>query len=202
VTEDEARGWIVDRHGADAAERLEHFGRLIVAENERQNLIAPATVAQLWARHLLDSAQLLDHADRAGPWLDIGTGAGLPGMVVALLSDRAVTMVEPRARRVDFLETAAAELALTNVTVIRGRAESLPASMFALVSARAVASLDDLLRMTRHLRGFRTRLILPRGRAGQAEIDLARSQWQGVFHVEHSITDPDSLIVIADGVSA
>lgn len=201
MTEEDARDWVVARFGEPAARRLDRFGALVIAENERQNLIAPATTAQLWSRHLLDSAQLLVLAERSGEWLDIGTGAGFPGMVIAALSQHQVTMVEPRGRRVDFLTAAAAELGLVNAVVVRGRAETLPPRHYDVITARAVASLADLLVMTRHLRASATRLILPRGRSAAGEIDLARSRWQGVFHVEHSITDPESLIVIADGVS-
>lgn len=201
VTEEDARDWVVTRYSEAAARRLDQFGALVIAENASQNLIAPATVAQIWSRHLLDSAQLLVLGDGEGDWLDIGSGAGFPGMVIALLSNRPVTLVEPRGRRVEFLSAAVDELGLKNVKVVKGRAESLPAYAFSIISARAVASLEDLLAMTRHLRDARTRLVLPRGRAAAAEIDLAWSRWQGVFHVEHSLTDPESLIVIADGVS-
>jgi 16S rRNA (guanine527-N7)-methyltransferase len=201
VTEEDARYWVVTHFGEPAARRLDQFGALVIAENSRQNLIAPATVAQTWSRHLLDSAQLLALSEGSGEWLDIGSGAGFPGMVIALLSDRHVTLVEPRARRVNFLIAAADELGLRHVRVVKGRVESLPAHRFSVISARAVASLEDLLAMTRHLRDARTRLVLPRGRGGGAEIDLARARWQGMFHVEHSLTDPASLIVIADGVS-
>jgi 16S rRNA (guanine527-N7)-methyltransferase len=201
VTEEEARAWVVHHFGEAAARRLDRFGALVIEENARQNLIAPVTVKQMWSRHLLDSAQLILLADRVGDWLDVGTGAGFPGMVVALLSERPVTLVEPRAKRVEFLTAASIELGLDNVSVVRGRAESLAQQVFAVISARAVASLEDLLGMTRHLRDARTRLVLPRGRGGAAEIDLVRSRWQGLFHVEHSLTDAESLIVIADGVS-
>ncbi|MBB3473834.1 16S rRNA (guanine(527)-N(7))-methyltransferase RsmG [Sphingomonas sp. BK345] len=201
MTEEEARAWVVTRFDEAAARRLDRFGALVIEENARQNLIAPSSVATTWSRHLLDSAQLLLLAGRTGDWLDVGTGAGFPGMVIALLSERSVTLVEPRARRVEFLTAAVSELGLTNVNVVRGRAETLPPHLFAVISARAVASLEDLLGMTRHLRDASTRLVLPRGRSGAAEIDLARSRWQGVFHVEHSLTDAESLIVIADGVS-
>lgn len=201
MTEEEARAWVVTRFDEAAARRLDRFGALVIEESARQNLIAPSSVATTWSRHLLDSAQLLLLAGRTGDWLDVGTGAGFPGMVIALLSERSVTLVEPRARRVEFLTAAVSELGLTNVNVVRGRAETLPPHLFAVISARAVASLENLLGMTRHLRDASTRLVLPRGRSGAAEIDLARSRWQGVFHVEHSLTDAESLIVIADGVS-
>ena len=201
VTEEDARVWVVTRFGEPAARRLDQFGALVIAENSKQNLIAPATVVQTWSRHLLDSAQLLALSDGLGDWLDIGSGAGFPGMVIALLSNHRVTLVEPRARRVEFLIAAASELGLEHVRVVKGRVESLPAHAFSVISARAVASLEDLLDMTRHLRDARTRLVLPRGRGAAVEIDLARSRWQGMFHVEHSLTDPESLIVIADGVS-
>jgi 16S rRNA (guanine527-N7)-methyltransferase len=201
MTEDEARDWVAQRFGEVAAERLERFGEMVVAENEHQNLIAPATVPQIWTRHLLDSAQLFRFASGRADWLDIGTGAGFPGMVIAMLSDLPVTMVEPRARRVEFLMTAAARLTLDNVTVVRARAEALPPRPYDVISARAVAPLAELLTITRHLRGHSTRLVFPRGRGGATDVDLARAHWQGMFHVEHSITDPGSLIVIADGVS-
>lgn len=201
MTEDDARDWVVSHFGESAARRLDRLGAMVIEENRRQNLIAPATAAQLWSRHLLDSAQLVQIADRSGSWLDVGTGAGFPGMVVATLDERPVTMVEPRGRRVDFLVAAATELGLAHATIVRGRAETLPQQRYDVISARAVASLEDLLVMTRHLRDERTRLVLPRGRAAAAEIDLARARWQGMFHVEHSVTDRESLIVIADGVS-
>lgn len=201
VTEEEARAWVVSHFDEAAALRLDRFGSLVIQENARQNLIAPATVAQIWSRHLLDSAQLLLLADRTGEWLDVGTGAGFPGMVIALLSDRPVTLIEPRLRRVEFLTAARDELGLGNVCVVKGRVESLPSRAFSVISARAVASLEDLLGMTRHLRDAQTRLVLPRGRGAADEIDLVRSRWQGMFHVEHSLTDAESLIVLADGVS-
>ncbi|MBY9065006.1 16S rRNA (guanine(527)-N(7))-methyltransferase RsmG [Sphingomonas yunnanensis] len=202
MTEDEARAWVAEHFGETMTERLGQFGEMVVAENERQNLIAPATVDQIWTRHLLDSAQLLRFASERTDWLDIGTGAGFPGMVIALLSDVPVTMVEPRARRADFLKAAAARLGLDHAIVFRGRAEALPPRPYDMISARAVAPLAELLTITGHLRGPRTRLVLPRGRGGAADVDLARAHWQGMFHVEHSVTDPESLIVIADGVSA
>lgn len=174
---------------------------MVVQENGRQNLIAPATEATIWSRHLLDSAQLVTWKGSARSWLDIGTGAGFPGMVVALIADLPVTLVEPRTRRVEFLTNAVASLGLAHVTIVRGRVEALPAAPYDVISARAVAPLESLLAMTTHVRTAATRLIFPRGRSGAGEIATARQRWQGMFHVEHSVTDPESLIVIADGVN-
>src|SRR5690606_38324705 len=83
---------------------LERFAAMLVAENDRQNLIAASTVPALWVRHLADSAQLLAlDRDGDGLWLDLGSGPGLPGLVVAILSERPVVLVESRKRRCEFL---------------------------------------------------------------------------------------------------
>lgn len=87
MTEEEARSWARASFGVSCETRLAEFGTLIVEENLRQNLIAPSTIDQLWSRHIVDSAQLLAFVgSERGPWLDIGTGGGFPGLVIACLS--------------------------------------------------------------------------------------------------------------------
>ena len=83
MTEEQARGWAVQRFGEDAASKIDWFLNLVVVENDQQNLIAPSTIANIWARHALDSLQLIPLADRVdGQWIDIGTGGGFPGMEI------------------------------------------------------------------------------------------------------------------------
>src|SRR5262245_8863545 len=92
----------------ETMERLEHYVRLLLDEHERQKRIARATVEEVWERHILDSAQLVRFAPRPdSSWLDIGSGAGLPGLVIAILTQGPVTLVEPRKLRADFLRSAA-----------------------------------------------------------------------------------------------
>jgi 16S rRNA (guanine527-N7)-methyltransferase len=106
MTEAEARQWIVDRFGVAREAKLAAFVALLIAESQHQNLVSKSSIGEIWARHIVDSAQLLAFADSAsdGLWIDIGTGAGLPGIVVAILRDAPVMMIEPRRKRVDFLD--------------------------------------------------------------------------------------------------
>ncbi len=206
MNEDEARSWVRDRFGVSRETLVARFGDILVAEAEHQNLIARSTLDSLWGRHLTDSAQLIPLAEAAGEgaWLDVGSGAGLPGIVVALLTDRPVVLVEPRTKRVQFLRDAAEQLGIGDrVTVIGSKVESyrpdLPA---AIVSARAVAELSALMLSTVHCTDSSTVWLLPKGRSAQSEVDAARAKWQGRFHVEPSITQPDSGIVVATQIGA
>lgn len=200
MTEDQARQWIRDRFDVSRETRLARFVDLLRTEAVNQNLIAPSTLDQIWARHIVDSAQLLAHApDAAGTWLDIGSGAGLPGIVLAILRDQPVDLVEPRKLRTAFLDHCVSELGLANITVQTAKVERTTGHA-ALISARAVASLDSLFRIAAHRSDLSTIWILPKGRTAQSEVAEARRAWQGSFHVEPSITAPDSLIIVAKGV--
>ena len=204
MTEDEARSWIANRCGAHAIERLERYGDLLVDEVGRQNLIAASTLPTLWARHLVDSAQLLELAPSGtGEWIDIGSGAGLPGLVIALASDWRVTLVEPRRLRVAFLNRCIEELGLVGrVTVEASKIESVRrAAPARVISARAVAALPQLIASAVHLADRETIWLLPKGSRAQSEVAEARRSWQGAFHVKQSVVDPDSGIVVASQVA-
>lgn len=196
MTEDEAKDWIRERYGVSRETRLAAFVDLLRDEAGKQNLIAPSTLDQIWSRHIVDSAQLLAYAPDNGDWLDIGSGAGLPGMVVALLRDSPVELVEPRRLRTDFLSRAAGELGLSDVVVHTDKIERTQGRV-AVISARAVAPLVDLFRIAAHRSTSSTVWVLPKGRNAQSEVAEARRKWHGSFHVEPSITAPDSLIVVA-----
>jgi len=200
MTEDEAREWIRERYGVSRETLLARFADILRDESAKQNLIAASTLDALWVRHLVDSAQLLPLAEGAGEgdWIDVGAGAGLPGIVVAILADREAVLVEPRNKRVEFLRNAVEALGLRNVTVIGSKIEAYkPEEPAAVISARAVAALPGLLESTCHCTDSSTVWLLPKGRNAQSEVEAARHAWQGVFHVEPSITSPDSGIVIA-----
>lgn len=206
MTEEEARAWVRDRYGVSRETSVARFGEILVAEAGHQNLIARSTLDSLWARHLTDSAQLVPLSEEAGEgvWLDVGSGAGLPGIVVALLTDRPIVLVEPRAKRVLFLRDAAERLGIASrVTVVGSKVESYrPTAPVAVVSARAVAELSALMLSTVHCTDSSTVWLLPKGRSAQSEVDAARAKWQGRFHVEPSITQPDSGIVVATQIGA
>jgi 16S rRNA (guanine527-N7)-methyltransferase len=200
VTEDEGKYWACARF-PDAIDRLARLVAIVREEAANQNLVARSTLDALWARHVVDSLQLIPLAPASGAWLDIGTGAGFPGLAIAATCpDRAITLVEPRRLRADYLLRAAVDLGLENVEVVAAKIESVEARPPAVISARAVARLDPLLRSAHHISDIHTFWALPKGRSAAEEVAEARRNWHGVFHVEHSITDPDSHVVTVQGV--
>lgn len=201
MTEDEALEWLQARGWWDgsAGERLRQFTAMVIEEADRQNLISAGSRASIWARHVVDSAQLVSLAGEAageGLWVDLGTGAGFPGMVVACLRDAPMRLVEVRPLRVGFLQRCVEALGLRHVEVLGSKVEKATlSSPAAVISARAFAPLDRLLASARHLSDENTVWLLPKGRQGEKELAIARRDWQAVFHVEQSITDPESVIV-------
>lgn len=200
MTEDEAQVWIATRYGVVAVDRLKRFVDLLVDENRVQNLIAPSTIPQIWVRHVVDSAQLLDLVPATwSTWLDVGTGGGFPGLVIAILApDRKVAMVEPRRKRAEFLESIAATLSLPNASVRHMRVEAL-ATSFDIISARAVAPLPKVLSGAAACAGKSTIWVLPRGSVDMTATERLRSLKSTMFHVEHSVTDPASAILVLEG---
>ncbi|HEY5720775.1 MAG TPA: 16S rRNA (guanine(527)-N(7))-methyltransferase RsmG [Allosphingosinicella sp.] len=184
-------------------ERLEGFVELLREESAKQNLVSAASLEQVWSRHVLDSAQLIRFAPaKAETWLDLGSGPGLPGLVVALLHRSKVTLVESRRLRAEFLHKAAEMLGLTDkVEIVCARAETLAPRPFDMISARAFAPLDKLLAVGVPFSTNGTCWILPKGRSAKSELEAARASWQGDFRLEPSVTDADSSIIVATGVS-
>lgn len=199
MTEEEARAWTADVPH-ETVQRLERFAGLVVAENARQNLISAATVPNLWGRHIVDSLQLARLAPEGGRWLDLGSGAGFPGIVIAI-GGRYITLVESRTMRAAFLAQAVAELGLAaHVAIYGGRLERMPTEHFAVITARAFAPLDRLFGMAHRFSTAQTRWLLPKGRGAAAELAAARASWQGSFDIVPSVTDPESGIIVASDV--
>jgi 16S rRNA (guanine527-N7)-methyltransferase len=170
-------------------------------ESQRQNLISASTLDRLWERHILDSAQLVRFEPFGGAsWVDIGSGAGLPGIVLACLVEGPVTLVEPRRLRADFLHSVAESLDL-NVTVAWAKAERIE-GRFDVITARAVAPLAKLLEISHHLSTGKSVWALPKGRSGQRELAEASRKWQFDARGQPSCTDPQSTIVVLTGVGA
>jgi 16S rRNA (guanine527-N7)-methyltransferase len=182
-------------------EKLEDFVALLREESARQNLISANTLDQLWDRHILDSAQLVRFEPcRRVSWIDIGSGAGLPGIVIACLVEGPVTLAEPRRLRAEFLRRAVARLGLT--VNIEPKKAGLVTGSFEMITGRAVASLPRFLGMCDHLSTKKTVWVIPKGKSAESELAEARQTWQGMFHVEPSVTDADSRIIVATGVRA
>jgi 16S rRNA (guanine527-N7)-methyltransferase len=200
MTEEEAK--LALNVPRETMDRLSDFVTLLLTENDHQNLISRSSVETVWARHILDSAQLVRFAPPASEtWLDIGSGPGLPGLITAVLFSGVTTLVEPRKLRVEFLERAAEVLGVSDRVLIRGtKIEAVNPAQFDVISARAFAPLAKLLDTAERFAASETRWILPKGKNARRELEAAESLWQGEFRVEPSRTDPEAGIIIADRV--
>lgn len=199
-SEQAARTWLktLPEWSKEAAERLEDLVALLTAENDVQNLVSDASFKDLWVRHYADSAQLLQYVSRetAGTWLDLGTGAGFPGLVIAILRPEwRVEMVESRNRRIDWLNRVCETLGLSNATVRGDRLEFVETHSVAAISARAFAPLPKLLDLAARFSTGETIWLLPKGRSARQELQELKG-WNHMFHVEQSLTDSESGVIV------
>lgn len=200
-SEEAAREYCASLTDSDGTARLDRLAALLRAENREQNLVAKASESILWLRHFADSAQLLAHVPRGtGPWLDLGTGAGFPGLVAAALRpEMPCVLVESRRRRAEWLERAAADLGLEQCRIEGRPLEKVPAFPAGVISARAFAPLGKLLTLSARFSTRDTVWLLPKGRSARQEIDELPLPVGRMFHVEQSQTDPDAGIVVGKG---
>jgi 16S rRNA (guanine527-N7)-methyltransferase len=200
-------GKLADILGQDVSREttnmLERYATLLRAESGKQNLVSSSTLESLWDRHIIDSAQLAGFAPSpASSWVDVGSGAGLPGVVIAILTTGPVLLVEPRRLRAEFLGRAIAELGLEGrVSVAARRVEKIDGT-FDVITARAVADLDRLLRISTHLSTRKSLWVLPKGRSAQSELADAERNWHCDSASVPSVTDPDSRILLLRNVKA
>lgn len=198
------RAWAIDwlRGHLGVAEQaiatLDVLVAQLINENQSQNLIAKATVRMVWSRHIVDSAQLLLHVPRetSGLWLDLGTGAGFPGLVCAVLRPQLpFLLVEQRKIRADWLHRATTALGLANVSVAGSKLKDVAPRKCAIISARAFAPMVRLLTDSAGFSTKRTLWVLPKGRSAKQELNELFG-WDHVFHVEQSVTDPSAGIIV------
>jgi 16S rRNA (guanine527-N7)-methyltransferase len=144
--------------------------------------------------------KLLSFAPTAeASWVDLGTGAGFPGLVVAALHRGPVTLVEQRRLRADFLRRMAESLGI-GAEIVAGKAERLKGRAFDVISARALAPLGRLLELGTALSTTNSVWLLPKGRNAARELEALDPSWQGSFRLEASVTDPEAGIIVAEGV--
>ncbi|MGL4525362.1 MAG: 16S rRNA (guanine(527)-N(7))-methyltransferase RsmG [Aestuariivirga sp.] len=179
---------------------LERYVALLQKWNPAINLIAKSTLGEIWDRHIVDSAQLAKFlSDNPAKWLDLGSGGGLPGLVLAILAremspDTSFHLVESDQRKATFLRQASRELDLP-VTVHAARIEALAPMDADVVSARALAPLAALCGFAqRHLREGGI-AVFPKGASYESEVDEARASWR--FHIEEleSMTNKDARLL-------
>ena len=200
-TEEQAKAFVAERCDTEAFAKLELFAKALVTEAESQNLIARSTVPMLWQRHIADSAQLLDHVSReTGPWLDLGSGAGFPGIVLAIMRpDVSHVLVESRARRIAWLERMVSLANLTHCRVAGSQLEKVETIKAGVITARAFAPLPQLLHLSARFSTARTVWLLPKGRSAAQERDELESPQRDMFHVKQSVTSQDAAILVGTG---
>ena len=194
-----AREFVAARCDAAAFSTLEQFVAALHQENAHQNLVSRGTLDAVWQRHIADSAQLLDFVPRetVGPWLDLGTGAGFPGVVIAAMRpDLPVILIESRRKRVEWLKRVCHQFGLTNCRVEGSRLERVETFSTRVISARAFAPLPRLLALSRRFSTNDTLWLLPKGRSAEQELCELPQDLQKMFHVEQSQTDPVAKILV------
>ena len=187
--------------------RLKEYEKLLFKWNAKINLVSKSTLDSFWNRHVLDSAQFLSSVgEKAGKWVDLGSGGGLPGLVVAILSDEIepvnkLFLVEADARKVVFLKTVCRELGL-KVEVYNNRIEKLPLMSANIVSARALAPLKTLcLYAKNHLEKDGV-AVFAKGENWKAELVEAQKKWIFSYEAVKSTLHEGSVVLVLRGIKS
>lgn len=183
----------------ETTEKLNYFHDTLKKWTSKINLISKSSSLEIWERHIWDSAQLVPLAGDADNWVDIGSGGGLPGLIVAIISqetypERTVTLVESDQRKSAFLGSVIRDLGLRG-RVITQRVEDIDSLQADVLSARALAGLDKLLQYSqRHLSKTGT-AFFPKGMSWEKEVQTARESWSFSLKAHKSNTNPEAAIL-------
>ena len=187
--------------------RLKEYEKLLFKWNAKINLVSRSTLDNFWNRHVLDSAQFLSSvSEKAGKWVDLGSGGGLPGLVVAILSDEIepvnkLFLVEADVRKAVFLKTVCRELGL-KVEVYNNRIEELPPISANIVSARALAPLKTLcLYAKNHLEKDGV-AVFAKGENWKAELVEAQKKWIFNYEAVKSTLHEGSVVLVLRGIKS
>ena len=187
--------------------RLKEYEKLLFKWNAKINLVSKSTLDNFWNRHVLDSAQFLSSVgEKAGKWVDLGSGGGLPGLVVAILSDEIepvnkLFLVEADVRKAVFLKTVCRELGL-KVEVYNNRIEELPPMSANIVSARALAPLKTLcLYAKNHLEKGGV-AVFAKGENWKAELVEAQKKWIFSYEAVKSTLHEGSVVLVLRGIKS
>lgn len=181
--------------------RLKTYVDLLLTWNKRINLIAKSTEADVWRRHILDSAQLYPHIPRDCLTLtDLGSGAGFPGLVLAIMGVPGVRLVESDARKAAFLREAS-RVTGAGATILNQRAEAVPPGPVDVLTARALAALPELLALATPFIGPKTTCLFLKGQHLEAELTQAHKMWTMAVDTWPSRSDPSGSVVRVREVS-
>jgi 16S rRNA (guanine527-N7)-methyltransferase len=190
----------------ETLEKLETYEAVVRKWNPKINLVSRNSLEHLRTRHILDSVQVFRCLDNpSGHWVDIGSGGGFPGIVIAILAsseapDLSVTLIESDQRKSAFLRSAARECGVP-VTVISRRIEQADPQEADILSARALADLSLLLEFSeRHLKPGGTG-VFPKGASWKKEVDNSRQHWRFDAEAITSLTEPDAVVLKVKGIA-
>ena len=178
----------------ETLERLQTYLALLARWQKKINLVGPSTLADPWRRHVLDSAQLLPHIAPGSTLVDLGSGAGFPGLVLAIMAQLDVHLVESDLRKTVFLQEAA-RLTGTVVEIHNQRIESLPALTADVITARALAPLPLLCKLAQPLCHAETVCLFLKGRSAQEELTETQKQTTLQATLIASQTDSEGVLI-------
>lgn len=179
---------------------LDRYVQLLQKWSPKINLVSPKTLESIWTRHVADSLQLLDHVPaETRRWVDLGSGAGLPGLVAAIASREQdlwkTTLIESDKRKSVFISSVIQKLNL-NAEVVASRIETVPAQKADVISARALAPLPKLMTFAEMHRAKSGVCLFPKGASASEELTAAQQGWHMEAESFPSRTDPDARIIV------
>lgn len=185
----------------ESLDRLEYLGHSLCKWGKTVNLVSRGTLDNIWVRHVIDSLQVIDKI-RGTRVLDIGTGAGFPGMVIAMCTDFEVTCIDSDSKKTLFLEEVARGAQVRNIKILNQRVESLSGldekfMMFDTVTARAFSSLDNLIPLVKQYSGYG---VFLKGKSVTEEIEKASKDYAFEYELFDSKTDPNGKLITISNV--
>jgi 16S rRNA (guanine527-N7)-methyltransferase len=184
----------------ETLERLTVYLELLRRWQPAINLVGSATLVDPWRRHFLDCAQLIEHLpDPLADLVDLGSGAGFPGMVLALLGVRGVHLIEADRRKAEFLR-AVARATGAPVAIHAERIERMPAWPAGVITARALAPLPRLLELAQDFVTADSVCLLLKGRSAERELTEARGSWHMIAEMFPSLSEPNGIVVQLRGI--
>ena len=192
----DAKAWFDVNVSRETFARLERYAEMLVEWNQKFNLVSASTIPTMWSRHFMDSAQLMGFAPHeAKVFVDMGSGAGFPGLVLSILGAPEMHLIESTGKKVNFLRAVIDELKL-KATVHQKRIEDVRDIKADIITARALGSLDELFRMAQNKLKTETICLFLKGRSVAEELTESQKKWKFVFDKSASISDPSGSVLV------
>ena len=189
---------LLNRHvnvSRETCDKLVAYHDLLLKWQARVNLVSPNSIAEVWTRHFLDSVQLLNHLPSLDiKLLDIGSGAGFPGMVLAVCGVREVHLAESDQKKITFLKEVA-RVTETNIICHASRVEAITPSMYNVITSRACSALTTLCEYSVPNVSHETLCLFPKGRNYSKEVEDAKLHWSFQLEVAASVSDPEGVLL-------